>query len=127
MHSNGRCTLGNKNAINNNAFLETIVFVQIWHIYDVHNWLTCNWILGNKTDFWNLFQTEPNIFTNWKECQVGYKNLTPWIEILSRSTPWMDSGPNFLRSTKILSQRHLFLSFLPSPILPCKHIYGWLW
>jgi hypothetical protein len=29
MHSNGRCTLGNNNAINNNAFLETIMFVQI--------------------------------------------------------------------------------------------------
>jgi hypothetical protein len=29
-------------------------------------------------------------------------------------------GLHFFKYTKILSQRHLFLSFLPSPFLPCK-------
>jgi hypothetical protein len=29
-------------------------------------------------------------------------------------------GPNSLRCTKILSWCHPFLSFLPSPFLPCK-------
>jgi hypothetical protein len=29
-------------------------------------------------------------------------------------------GPNFLRCSKILSHRHPFLYFLPSPFLPCK-------
>jgi hypothetical protein len=28
-------------------------------------------------------------------------------------------GPIFLRCTKILSQNHLFLSFLHNPFLPC--------
>jgi hypothetical protein len=32
-------------------------------------------------------------------------------------------GPNSLRCTKILSQHHPFLSFLPSPFLPCKDTF----
>jgi hypothetical protein len=32
-------------------------------------------------------------------------------------------GANSLRSSKILSQGHLFLSFLLSPFLPCKDIF----
>jgi hypothetical protein len=32
-------------------------------------------------------------------------------------------GPNSLWCTKILSQCHLFLSFLPSPFLPCKDTF----
>jgi hypothetical protein len=32
-------------------------------------------------------------------------------------------GPIFLRCTKILSQCHLFLSFLPSYFLPCKNTF----
>jgi len=36
-------------------------------------------------------------------------------------TKYMD--PNFLRCTKVLSQCHLFLSFLPNPFLPCKDTF----
>ncbi len=32
-------------------------------------------------------------------------------------------GPNSLRCTKILSQCHPFLSFLPSLFLPCKDTF----
>jgi hypothetical protein len=32
-------------------------------------------------------------------------------------------GAIFLRCTKILSQHHFFLSFLPSPFKPCKDIF----
>jgi hypothetical protein len=32
-------------------------------------------------------------------------------------------GVNFLMCTKILSQHHLFLYFLPSPFLPCKNTF----
>jgi hypothetical protein len=32
-------------------------------------------------------------------------------------------GANFLRCIKILSQHHSFLSFLPSPFLPCKDTF----
>ncbi len=32
-------------------------------------------------------------------------------------------GANFLRCTKILSQCHIFLSFLYSPFLPCKNTF----
>jgi hypothetical protein len=32
-------------------------------------------------------------------------------------------GANFLRCTKILSQSHFFLFFLPSPFLPCKNTF----
>jgi hypothetical protein len=32
-------------------------------------------------------------------------------------------GEIFLRCTKILSQHHLFFSFLPSPFLPCKDTF----
>jgi hypothetical protein len=32
-------------------------------------------------------------------------------------------GVILLRCTKILSQRHVFLSFLPSPLLPCKDTF----
>jgi len=33
------------------------------------------------------------------------------------------SGPIFLRCTKILSQHHSFVSFLPSFLLPCKNTF----
>jgi hypothetical protein len=32
-------------------------------------------------------------------------------------------GVNSLRCIKILSQHHFFLSFLPSPFLPCKDTF----
>ncbi len=35
----------------------------------------------------------------------------------------LDLGPNSLRCTKILSQCHPTLSFLPSPFLPCKDTF----
>ncbi len=33
-------------------------------------------------------------------------------------------GVNFITCTKILSQHHLFLSFLPSLFLQCKHTFS---
>jgi hypothetical protein len=44
------------------------------------------------------------------------------LEILQEDK--MQLGPNFLRCTKILSQYHLFLSFLPSPFY---HVKTHLW
>jgi len=35
----------------------------------------------------------------------------------------MQMGANFLRCTKILSQRHPFLFFLPTLFLPCKDTF----
>jgi hypothetical protein len=35
----------------------------------------------------------------------------------------LQRGPNSLRCTKILSQRHFFLSFLTSPFLACKDTF----
>ncbi len=32
-------------------------------------------------------------------------------------------GPNSLKCTKIFSHRHPFLSFLPSPFLPCEDTF----
>jgi hypothetical protein len=41
----------------------------------------------------------------------------------STLSPCLKKGPIFLRCTKILSQCHPFLSFLPSPFLPCKNTF----
>jgi hypothetical protein len=44
-------------------------------------------------------------------------------EIFQGSTKVFNSGPYSLKCTKILSQHHLFLFFLPSPFLPCKDTF----
>jgi len=44
-------------------------------------------------------------------------------EIIQGSTKLFNLGPNSLRFTKILSQHHPFLSFLPSLFLPCKDTF----
>jgi hypothetical protein len=44
------------------------------------------------------------------------------IEIGLKSL-WTNMGANSLRCTKILSQRHPFLFFSPSPFLPCKYTF----
>jgi hypothetical protein len=44
-------------------------------------------------------------------------------EVIQGSTKVFNLGPNSLRCTKILSQRHPFLSFLPSHFLPCKDTF----
>jgi hypothetical protein len=44
-------------------------------------------------------------------------------EIFQGSTKILNSGSNFLRCIKMLSQRHPFLFFLPSPIFPCKNTF----
>jgi glutathione peroxidase-family protein len=54
---------------------------------------TITWIaialLGTRP-IWNFFQIKTQEIYNKKKCQVVYNNLTPGIEILNRSNPWMD-------------------------------------
>jgi hypothetical protein len=54
------------------------------------------------------------------ECSATNEGLWTDFMIFFGET---NHGPNSLRCTKILSQHHPFLSFLPSPFLPCKDTF----
>jgi hypothetical protein len=78
-----------------------------------------SYIFHIKSD-WQIVYTveflERRIINVWSYKSFGDKKL--WVQRLI----WhLDT--NFLRCTKILSQRHPFLFFLPSPFLPYKNTF----
>jgi len=61
------------NALLEIKMLEIMVIVYIWHIYDVHNELSCNWILGNKTDLQPLSNRFQDIYKWKKNLKLGVR------------------------------------------------------